>query len=232
VFSWREEVRPGLWAAFTSAAAGNLALHTGDDPVRVRQKRGKLESEMGLEAGGLHFMNQTHSLMVSDVPGRPGTAPDADALVSPDGSAALAVLVADCVPVLLADVCGSAAPTAAVHAGRRGVAGGIVANTVARMRAVGASDIRAWIGPAVCARCYEVPAAMQEAVVAGAPEARARSARGTPALDLPAGVAGQLERLGIPSHRISGCTYEDAGLYSHRRDPQGTGRFAGLVWRA
>lgn len=238
VFSWRAEVSPGVWVAFTNAAAGNLALHVGDDPAEVRRRRQDLAAEAGVGPDGFSFMNQVHGNDVAEIPadaGR-GVAPTADALVS--AGAPLAVMVADCVPVVLVgeraaeDGAGAPAPVFGVaHAGRPGTAAGVVPAAVDRMRALGAGAIRAWIGPSVCGRCYEVPAELREEVAAAVPATWTTTAQGTPGLDLPAGVRSQLEAAGVEVMYSGGCTLEDPELFSYRRDAS-TGRFAGLVWAA
>ena len=98
------------------------------------------------------------------------------------------------------------------------------------MRDLGASEITAWIGPHICGRCYEVPAAMRAEVVAALPESGAETSWGTPALDLGAGVRAQLERAGVSVIEVGRCTREDPELHSYRRDGAAAGRFAGLVW--
>ena len=139
-------------------------------------------------------------------------------------------MVADCVPVVLAGrKPDGGLVTAAAHAGRKGLLGGILANTVDRMQAAGADGIRAWIGPAVCGLCYEVPESMLEEAAGQMPELRSHTRAGTPALDLPAGAEAQLTALGVSALRVGGCTLESADLYSHRRSSS-AGRFAGLVW--
>ncbi len=253
MFYWQGDVQPRLHVAFSNTAAGNLALNVGGAPEAVAARRAHLEAEMGVAPGSLRFMNQVHSGTVHEVapfegppgdpehsgaprhgPGsRPGwNPPEADALVSPDGREALAVLVADCVPVVLADLSGRA--TAAVHAGRNGVLKGIVPNAVASLRAHGARDLAAWIGPSVCGRCYEVPAELRDEVAAAVPSSYAQTRQGTPALDLPAAVRSQLIAAGVDVAPLpagpASCTLENAELFSHRREP-GIGRFAGLVWR-
>lgn len=236
MFSWRAEVRPGVWVAFTNAAAGNLALHVGDRPADVRRRRGELEQAAGLGARSFQYMNQVHGNDVALVAPRAGRqdaevpAPTADALVS--RGAALAVMVADCVPVVLVGADAGGAPVLGVaHAGRPGVASGVVPAAVARMRELGAAQLTAWIGPSVCGRCYEVPAGMREEVAALAPGTWSETSRGTPGLDLPAGVRHQLEADGVAVAYSGGCTLEDDRLFSYRRDPA-TGRFAGLAWTA
>ena len=237
IFWWHRQVGDNLWAGFTNTSAGNLALHVGDDPAAVRQRRSDLETAMGVLPGSLQFMNQVHSAVVVEASGPTGTdgpdpgAPTADGLLSADGRTPLAVLVADCVPVLLAGTGAGGHPvTAAVHAGRKGLLDGILPAAVDRMQAAGGTDLHAWIGPCVCGSCYEVPAAMQEDAVRVLPATAARTRRGTPALDLPAGAEAQLAALGVRVERISGCTLENEQLSSHRRDPS-SGRIAGVIWR-
>lgn len=234
MFSWRAEVRPGVWVAFTDAAAGNLALHVVDDPADVLRRRRDLEVALGLGARNFQFMNQVHGNNVAGIgaaTANAGTvaAPTADAMVSLGEP--LAVMVADCVPiVLVGDRAGGEDPVlAVVHAGRPGVASGVVPAALARMRGLGASALSAWIGPSVCGNCYEVPADMREDVAARVPAAWCTTSRGTPGLDLPAAVRSQLQDAGVAVEYSGHCTLEDTGLFSYRRDPD-TGRFAGLVW--
>ncbi|MER2135345.1 MAG: polyphenol oxidase family protein [Arthrobacter sp.] len=231
MFWWEGQGPDGLRIAFTDTSAGNLALHVGDDSAAVRGRRSALEQRMGVEPGSLRFMEQVHSAEV--VPVAPGPAagevPVADALLSADGSAPLAVMVADCLPVIFAGTGPRGVVTAAAHAGRRGLLDGILPNTVAAMRTQGAAAIRAWIGPGVCGRCYEVPAEML-ADASHLPAAASQTSWGTPALDLPAAALAQLEELNISVQVVPGCTMEEPELFSHRRDAP-TGRFAGLVWQ-
>ena len=124
---------------------------------------------------------------------------------------------------------GEAPVLAVVHAGRPGVASGVVPAAVARMRELGAAGLSAWIGPSVCGRCYEVPEDMRDDVAARVPAAWCTTSRGTPGLDLPAAVRSQLQDAGVRVEYSGGCTLEDDQLFSYRRDPN-TGRFAGLVW--
>jgi YfiH family protein len=251
VFSWRAEVRPGVWVAFTDAAAGNLALHVGDDPVEVLRRRRDVEAALGLGGRSFHYMNQVHGNEVAsigdaaaagagpDAPAAAGApaapaaaaaaAPTADALVSLGEP--LAVMVADCVPVILVGetATGQTPVLAAVHAGRPGVVSGVVPAAVARMLELGAARLSAWIGPSVCGGCYEVPEDMRDDVAARVPAARCTTSLGTPGLDLPAAVRSQLQDAGVRVEYSGHCTLEDDNLFSYRRDRH-TGRFAGLVW--
>jgi YfiH family protein len=220
--------------AFTDADAGNLALHVGDDPAQVRLRRGELEQAAGLGPRRFAYMNQVHGSHVAVITGGaeavpPGeAAPTADAMVS--RGVPLAVMVADCVPVLLVGEQASGAPLlGVVHAGRPGVASGVVPAAVARLRTLGAGRVSAWIGPSICGSCYEVPEGMRDDVAALVPAAWCTTSRGTPGLDLPAGVRSQLEADGVTVEYSGGCTLEDETLFSYRRNNR-TGRFAGLVW--
>ena len=233
MFFWTSLVAPGIRVAFTDRGAGNLAPRVGGDPGAAVRSRQALEAELG--AGALHFMNQTHSTVVAEACA--GDAPDADALVSLTGTDALAVLVADCVPVVLVASTAQGAPvTAVVHAGRKGVEGNIAGRTVDELRQRGAESISAWIGPSVCGRCYEVPEGMRGEVSRVVPLTRSTTRWGTPALDLPAGVRGQLEAAGVAVQNLGTdrnlCTLENENLFSHRAVGQGrpVGRLAGLVW--
>ncbi len=233
-----------MWVAFTDAGAGNLALHVGDDPAAVRRRRAELEAAAGLGGRSFRYMNQVHGNDVATIVGSTATAtataaptahaghmpaaPTADALVS--RTEPLAVLVADCVPVVLVGEDAAGAPVLGVaHAGRPGVAADVVPAAVARLRELGADSISAWVGPSVCGRCYEVPEDLRADVAAAVPATWCTTSTGAPGLDLPAGVRSQLEAAGVAIEYSGGCTLEDDTLFSYRRDSD-TGRFAGLVW--
>jgi YfiH family protein len=225
------------WGGVSAGGFGelNLAGHVGDEASAVAANRERLVAALGLTTERVAFMSQVHGrdVAVVDGPVTPeAPVPEVDALVTRTPGVALAVLVADCVPVLLSSPSPGGTVLGVAHAGRRGVLSGVVAATVDAMRDLGARPERtsALVGPGVCGRCYEVPAAMADEIVDLVPEARASSRDGTPALDLPAAVAAQLRAAGVTDVEVDGaCTAEDPDLYSYRRDPV-TGRFAGLVW--
>ena len=154
--------------------------------------------------------------------------PSVDALVTATAGLGLVALAADCVPVVLVDPV--AAVVAAVHSGWRGVALDVVGAAVDRMVVLGAQaqDVQAMLGPAICGSCYPVPADRAREVARVRPEAVTTAPDGQPALDLRAGLAARLGELGATSTLIGGCTAEDPGLYSHRRDGL-TGRQGGAV---
>jgi YfiH family protein len=179
-------------------------------------------------------MRQVHGTDVAYVAAGSATEPagQLDAMYTDQPGLALAVLVADCAPVLLADP--AAGLVGAAHAGREGMAAGVLPALIAAMAAAGAEPRRmaALIGPSICGGCYEVPADMRERVSAMVPAAGCLTRAGTPGLDIAAGLRSQLAAASI--HQVSvdpRCTAESAELYSYRREGT-SGRFAALVWRA
>ncbi|MYS19604.1 MULTISPECIES: peptidoglycan editing factor PgeF [unclassified Streptomyces] len=211
----------------------NLGGAVGDDPAAVRANRVRAARALGRDPGRVVWMNQVHGkdVAVVDAPWGEGPVPAVDALVTTRPELTLAVLTADCVPVLLADP--RAGVLAAAHSGRPGLVAGVVPAAVEAMAAQGADPARvvAVLGPSVCGKCYEVPAALRDEVSAVVPEAYAETSWGTPALDVSAGVRAQLARCGVQVIETpSVCTLESADHFSYRRE-QRTGRLAGYVWQ-
>ncbi|MGW4564666.1 peptidoglycan editing factor PgeF [Streptomyces sp. NPDC004561] len=210
----------------------NLGGAVGDTPEAVRANRELAAKSLGVDPALVVWMNQVHGadVAVVDEPWGERPVPQVDAVVTARRGLALAVLTADCVPVLLADpVAGIAA---AAHAGRPGMVKGIVPAAVRAMVELGAAPDRivARTGPAVCGRCYEVPEPMRAEVAAVEPAAHAETSWGTPAVDVSAGVHAQLDRLGVCDRAQSPvCTLESDEHFSYRRD-RTTGRLAGYVW--
>lgn len=238
----------GVTALFTTRVGGssrppydgnNLGLGVGDDADTVQHNRAALEHRLAaevrwarpvhgsdvalVEPGGVRLLTGDRGALVDPDP-------PVDALVTRVPGTGVAALAADCVPVLLVgrDATGVARAVAAVHAGRRGVARRVVPAAVTALRSGGATEISAAIGPAICGGCYEVPQALREEVAAAEPAAWARTTWGTPSLDLPSAVAGQLEEAGVGVRARYGCTRETEWLFSHRRDGV-TGRIAGVI---
>ncbi|WP_138735183.1 peptidoglycan editing factor PgeF [Modestobacter excelsi] len=209
----------------------NLGGHVGDDPADVAANRDRLAGELGVAGDQVVWMTQVHGTgvaIVEDAGENPVA--DVDALVTATPGFVLCVLVADCVPVLLADPV--AGVVAAVHAGREGVRRGVVPAALAAMTRLGArpGDVEALLGPAVCGLDYEVPGHMQAEVARVAPASAVRTRQGTPGLDLRAGIAEVLRGAGVRQVvHDPRCTVEDPRLFSHRRDGV-TGRQAGVVW--
>ncbi|MCP2318165.1 hypothetical protein APR12_003518 [Nocardia amikacinitolerans] len=209
----------------------NLGDHVGDDPEAVRRNRERLAAGIGLTPDRLVWMEQIHGRAVEIVDGpRPEPVPATDALVTTVPNLALVTLSADCVPILLSD--DEAGVVAAVHAGRIGARIGIVPRVLDAMVSVGArlDRVGAFLGPAASGRQYEVPAAMRDDVEKHLPGSATTTVRGTPALDLRAGIRRQLTEAGIAAvAEDPRCTIEDKTLFSHRRGAP-TGRIAGVIW--
>ena len=232
----------------------NLGLLTDDDPANIRENRERLRQATGTDK--LLQGRQVHGAVVERVGGpggeRPeitGGAPGAPAAGAPhggeagdlfdgtpgelteaDGQAtalkglAAVVLTADCLPIAIASPCA----VAMVHAGWKGLAGGVVEEGVAAVLELGGepAGVVAAIGPGACGRCYEVGDEVREAfgiAPVGGPQP----------IDLKAIAREKLEAAGVTVHDVELCTIHDdpALFFSHRRDHGRTGRQAGAVWR-
>jgi len=227
-------------AAFTSRDGGvsappfdslNLGGAVGDDPAAVARNRQLAAAACGRAADGIAWMRQVHGADVAYAPAA-GALPDVDATFTDAAAVTLGVLAADCALVLIADA--AARIIGAAHAGREGIAAGVVPALVRSMTGAGADPgrMRAIIGPAICGACYEVPWQLRARVADAVPEAGCVTRKGSPGIDIRAGAAAQLARAGLRAvRRDPRCTAETPTLYSYRRDGQ-TGRFAGLVWLA
>lgn len=152
----------------------------------------------------------------------------ADAMITNERDVALCIRVADCLPIMLADE--QAGVIGAAHAGRVGLAAGVLGKTVAAMRDLGARDIHTLVGPHICGACYEVPDQMRAEVSAVLAGAYAETSWGAPALDLGAAAVRQLGELGCSVERHDPCTRTDGNLHSFRRDGAGAGRLGGFIW--
>lgn len=207
----------------------NLAEHVGDNAQNVADNRERLARVLELEH--IQWMEQLHTNTVSvvtEASAEPLAA--TDAMVTTVPHLALGVLVADCVPVLLADP--QAGVCAAVHAGRMGARNGIVSRTVKTMTELGANpnNIQALLGPAASGENYEVPAAMAADVEARLPGSRTRTKKGTVGLDIRAGLVRQLLSLGVTAIEADPrCTIANKEFFSYRREGT-TGRQAGVIW--
>jgi hypothetical protein len=236
--SW--PVPHGIRALVTTRAGGvsaapyrslNLGFATGDDPQCVQENRSRLAALLPQEP---RWLKQVHGARVVEAEAAHDR-PEADASIARTAGTVCAVLVADCLPVLLADR--AAGVVAAAHAGWRGLAAGVIDNTVAAMalEGVDAAHVIAYIGPGIGPRAFEVGDEVRAAYVRRDPgDAAAFSphAPGKWLADLPALARRALERCGV--REIYGgelCTYSDPlRFYSYRRDGE-TGRMAALVWR-
>lgn len=213
----------------TPYASLNVGNHVGDSAAAVSKNREIVSRHAGAP---MVYLTGEHGTQVVHVDSADQTLPRCDALVSTTPGLGVAATVADCVPILLHDAATGA--VAAVHAGRLGVFHGVLDAAVASLRALREPDratgeLSASIGPAVCGRCYEVPAQMREDVAARHPAAFAHTSWGTPSLDLPRAMEVRLQDLGCAViTRVDECTLESPRLFSHRRDGT-TGRLAGVI---
>ena len=198
----------------------NLALHVGDDSDSVLRNRELISKAHG----NTMYMNQVHGDVVQVIHEHSDLSPTCDALVTTVPGITLAVMTADCIPLLLS----SDAVVGAVHVGRRGLVNGVARKTVQAMRDLGAKAITAHIGPAVCGTCYEVDENTFNEVVAKYPLSASKTVQATHALDLTHALVADLEHLSISSTVDSRCTMEDPNLFSYRKS-QHTGRQAGLI---
>ncbi|MDR1311895.1 MAG: peptidoglycan editing factor PgeF [Burkholderiaceae bacterium] len=206
----------------------NLALHVGDDVRAVAQNRALLKER--LPSAPL-WLNQVHGTQVATDEVADG-APSADACVTRARGRVCVVLTADCLPVLFCDTAGSV--VAAAHAGWRGLAGGILEETVSALRRAGAGELLAWLGPAIGPARFEV----------GEPVARVFAAKDSALQQAFRHTAGDkyladiylLARLILAKQgvvRVSACgrctVSEPDCFYSYRRDGA-TGRMGSCIW--
>ncbi|AOB32113.1 hypothetical protein AKI39_17425 [Bordetella sp. H567] len=211
----------------------NLGLRAGDQPQAVAENRRRVRAM--LPADPL-WLRQVHGARVVDADGPAQDEPAADAAVTAVPERPLAIMVADCLPVLIADTGGRV--LGAAHAGWRGLAGGVLEHTLEALRrkCPDAAGWQAWIGPGIGPAAFEVGPDVLEAFGADGPQAAALFAprpgvAGKWLADLPALAALRLARAGVAAvHRSGLCTVSDPGrFFSYRRDGQ-TGRMAMLAW--
>ncbi len=237
---------PGVRAVMTTRAGGfsqppfdgfNLGDHVGDDALTVARHRQHLAQTLGVTAVYLRQVHGTHVVhlhtsMASHPP------PQADAAVSTTPGLACAILVADCLPVLLAHDRGLG--VGAAHAGWRGLAGGVIENTVAALcQTIGCDpgSLVAWLGPCIGPRRFEVGEEVREAFcrvhATAATHFRAGPQPGKWLADLVGLARDRLRHSGVTRVSACGaCTVEDVSrFFSFRRDGI-TGRMAALVWIA
>jgi len=210
-----------IWC--TGRALGNVGEHVGDDEARVRRNRAALAELVGVDARRLVWIRQVHGadVHVASVPeSEPAVA---DAVLTATRGLAVAVVTADCAPIVIA--CDDA--VGVVHAGHRGLSAGVVEAAIARLQEIGRGEVRALLGPCIRAGCYEFgPDDLAAFVARFGPEAEARTRSGMPALDLPAAVAVVLRRAGVETLQDTQlCTADSDAWFSYRRDGA-TGRQA------
>lgn len=220
----------------------NLGIHVGDDPSAVAENRARLRAQLPAEPC---WLDQVHGIDVFDADALHGSPapnsnswhpPRADAAITQTPGRVLAILTADCLPVVIVDE--AATTLGAAHAGWRGLVGGVLESTLARMTqaAGGSPSWKAWIGPAIGPQAFEVGADVRDAFLADdtgnatcfVPRA---DVPGKWWADLPELAARRLRRAGVAQVELSGrCTASESERYfSYRRDGQ-TGRIATLAW--
>lgn len=208
----------------------NLGRHAGDAPAAVAANRAALQGALGL-AQPPAWLRQVHGAAVARFGRPPADEPLADAAVTDQAGTPLAILTADCLPVLLCAADASA--VAAAHAGWRGLAAGVLESAVAALP--GQAPLMAWLGPCIGAASYEVGEEVRSAFVdadAGAAVAFEASRRGHWLCDLTALARRRLAAAGVEQIHGGGFdTRTDARFYSYRRDGAASGRFASLIWR-
>ena len=209
-------------------ASLNLGLRTGDDPQSVSANRAQLEALLPQPP---RWLRQVHGATVVEGDSLPD-APEADACVARRPGTVCGVLVADCIPVLLADRAGTT--VAIAHAGWRGLAAGVVESAVGRM-AVAPRNLVAYLGPGIGPTAFEVGPDVHDAFVgrdARSQAAFAPHAAGKWLADLFLLARHSLQRAGVEDiHGGDLCTYSDAARFFSYRRERTTGRMAALVWR-
>lgn len=198
----------------------NLGDHVGDDAEVVTKNRDLVQKIFSVDQ--LIFMAQSHgSNIVEIVSGLESTA-HTDALITRVKGIGLAVLVADCLPVLLS----SPTTVAAVHVGRRGLLDGILQKVIHRFPADEKGSIKAEIGPRICTHCYEVDIDTYRDAISLVPELATDESLHQ--LDLIAGALAILRGLNVEVTHHDICTKEDTNYFSFRR-ANISGRQAGLI---
>lgn len=209
----------------------NLGLRSGDQPALAERNRQLLADWLRLPSPP-HWLRQVHGTRVLRFDAPPaGDEPEADAAVTATPGIVLAILSADCLPVVLAARDGG--EVAAAHAGWRGLAAGMLEATVAAMRTP-PSQLMAWLGPAAGPQAYEVGEEVHAAFVGRDPDAAAAFVATRPGhwfVDLYALARRRLAAAGVDAVHGGGlCTISDpARFHSHRRDGR-SGRLATLAW--
>jgi polyphenol oxidase len=213
--------------------AFNLGLRSGEDEGIVRANRALLARSLGLPSAPrwLHQAHGDRSLrLTSEVL---AGEPEADAAFTTEPGVVLVILSADCLPILLCAEDGG--EIAAIHAGWRGLAAGVIETCIRRLRTP-RERLLAWLGPAIGAGSYAIGAEVRDALLArdsGADVAFAATRPGHWTCDLYTVARRRLQALGVERVHGGGFdTFVDARFYSYRRDGVRSGRMASLIWRA
>lgn len=209
----------------------NLGARCGDEPAAVAANRAAVAPALGL-ARAPHWLQQVHGIEVAAIDGEPQDEPRADAAITERAGEPLAILTADCLPVLFCTMDGSA--VAAAHAGWRGLVGGVLEAALTALPAP-PRQVLAWLGPCIGMASYEVGEEVREAFLATDPNADACFQPTRPGhwlCDLAGLARRRLASAGV--ERIYGGRFDtrtDDRFYSYRRDGAHSGRFASLIWR-
>lgn len=225
-------VSQGLYGDGCGRGGLNLAVHVQDDPAHVAHNRYLLRSILPSEPV---WLMQVHGVDVVDAGAAAGAveAPQADVCVTTQAGVVCVVMTADCLPVLFCDLAGTV--VGAAHAGWRGLSAGVLERAVTALRDRGASEILAWLGPAIGPQQFEVGQEVLDAFVVQDAACRTAFAASAGREDKFLADIYRLARLRLAQvgvRRVSGggwCTVSDKRFYSYRRD-QVTGRMAALIW--
>jgi YfiH family protein len=204
-----------VWCS--GAAEGNVGDHVGDDPAVVARNREAIAAAAVLaDPAAWIWLRQVHGTRVVELDTPVKEQPEADASLTARPGLPLAIVTADCAPVVLTN--GDA--LAVVHAGHRGLRDGVIEAAVTRLRARGTTPVTAFLGPCIHAECYEFGEHDLEPLVARlGPAVAAKTSDGTPALDIPAAVRAALRSVDVETLDDCGqCTSHSPGYFSHRRD--------------
>lgn len=230
-------VKPQIKAVATTRIGGvseapfdtcNLALHVGDNENHVEQNRQRLQEQLAL-AQPPYWLNQVHGTRVVDLPAAPNS--EADASYTNQANTPCVVMTADCLPVLFCNIEGT--EVAAAHAGWRGLAAGVLEQTVNRFEST-PSQLMAWLGPAISLRAFEVGDEVKDAFIQDDPTCAKAFQRGNVGkwyADIYELARVRLHSAGVAQiYAGDYCTFTDKSLfYSYRRDGK-TGRMASLIW--
>ncbi len=208
-------------------SSNNLGLHVGDSLEDVLTNRQRLKKSANLPNHPIWLdqIHSTHCVVIEEEASR-----QVDAVITREAQQVLAIMTADCLPILLCNKQGT--EIAAIHAGWRGLANGIIENTLDKMQTV-SCELSAWIGPAICQNCFEVGSEVldyfQQRYTFSHREFQAKQDKWL--ANLPQLAANILSSLGVAAvFQANICTFEQQNqFYSYRREPL-TGRIASLIW--
>jgi YfiH family protein len=205
----------------------NLGMHVADDANLVQRNRDHLQHISHMPSSPI-WMNQTHSTVVKEIDTYTSTPVEADAMVTSTPGLVCSVMTADCLPVLIASIDGSKVAT--VHAGWRGLVGGILENTLEHFQ----GSVTVWIGPAISVSAFEVGDEVRQQFMDSSARSVSAFSQHKPGkwmADLPLLAKQRLNKLGCNSVILSNlCTFKDSELFFSYRRQSSTGRQASFIW--